>query len=126
MDKLVPGPGTAVISNLHVLRGLAALGVVIYHTDFRLPGARHTDFSGVAIFFVLSGFLMTYITRESAAGFMTARLTRIVPLYWIATVFTALWVSSGLNNPNYVFPLLFRWSYTDPWLIVEFFQKMLA
>jgi peptidoglycan/LPS O-acetylase OafA/YrhL len=27
------------------LRGLAAFGVAFYHTDFRLAGAWHTDFS---------------------------------------------------------------------------------
>jgi exopolysaccharide production protein ExoZ len=71
--------------NLQVLRGLAALGVVFYHTGFRLAGDWHTDFSGVAIFFVISGFIMCFITRENADGFLKMRLIRIVPMYWLCT-----------------------------------------
>ena len=40
------------ISNLQILRGLAAVGVVFYHIDFRLPGDWHTEFFGVSTFFV--------------------------------------------------------------------------
>lgn len=72
--------------NLQVLRGLAALGVAFYHTDFHLAGDWHTDFSGVAIFFVISGFIMCFITREDADGFLTKRIVRIVPMYWLATL----------------------------------------
>ena len=65
--------------NLQLLRGFAALGVVFYHTDFRLAGDWHTDFSGVAIFFVISGFIMCFITRDDADGFLAKRFIRIVP-----------------------------------------------
>jgi exopolysaccharide production protein ExoZ len=78
------------LANLQMLRGLAALGVVFYHTDYRLPGDVHTEFQGVAVFFVISGFIMTYITRKDANGFLTNRLIRIVPLYWVCTVAIAL------------------------------------
>ena len=67
--------------NLQFLRGFAALGVVFYHTDFRLAGEWHTDFSGVAIFFVISGFIMCFITRVDADRFLVKRLIRIVPMY---------------------------------------------
>jgi exopolysaccharide production protein ExoZ len=87
--------------NLQVLRGIAALGVVFYHTDFRLPGDWHTDFSGVAIFFVISGFIMCFITRESADGFLLNRLIRIVPMYWLATlVFVLLRYGVGSLSPG--------------------------
>jgi exopolysaccharide production protein ExoZ len=81
-----------VISNLQILRGLAALGVVFYHTDFRLPGDWHTEFFGVSTFFVISGFIMCFITRDpeggdaTARGFMMRRLIRIVPAYWLCTI----------------------------------------
>jgi exopolysaccharide production protein ExoZ len=58
---------------------------VFYHTDFRLAGDWHTDFSGVAIFFVISGFIMCFITRENADEFLKMRLIRIVPMYWLCT-----------------------------------------
>ncbi|WP_298258647.1 acyltransferase [Bradyrhizobium sp.] len=77
--------------NLQVLRGCAALGVAFYHTGFNLAGDWHTDFSGVAVFFVISGFIMCFITRENAEGFLTKRFIRVIPMYWLGTLaFVAL------------------------------------
>ena len=96
------------LSNLQILRGLAALGVVFYHTDYRLAGDWHTDFNGVAIFFVISGFIMSYITQNGERDFLTRRVVRIVPMYWIATLALiimghrfgllrpSIWINSGL------------------------------
>ena len=56
--------------------------------------ARYGEF-GVDIFFVLSGFLMIYTTRNKQPGFntalefMRARIARIVPLYWMLTIIYA-------------------------------------
>jgi exopolysaccharide production protein ExoZ len=94
------------ISNLQLLRGMAALAVVFYHGAFVIPGMQHTDFQAVAVFFVISGFIMTYITRDSADGFLRDRIFRIVPLYWIATIVYVIWTKFGLNN----IPV----SWTDP------------
>lgn len=77
---------TRMISNLQVLRGLAALGVVFYHTAFTFNGGVHTEFQGVSVFFVISGFIMTYITRDDSSHFLVQRLIRIVPLYWLCTL----------------------------------------
>ena len=74
------------LSNLQVLRGFAALGVVFFHTDYRLAGDWHTEFFGVATFFVISGFIMGFITRDNADDFLAKRLVRIAPLYWLCTV----------------------------------------
>jgi exopolysaccharide production protein ExoZ len=74
------------ILNLQVLRGLAALAVVLYHTAFTFNGGVHTEFQGVAVFFVISGFIMTYITRDGADQFLVHRFIRIVPLYWLCTL----------------------------------------
>jgi exopolysaccharide production protein ExoZ len=74
------------ISNLQVLRGLAALAVVFYHTAFTINGSVHTDFQAVSVFFVISGFIMTYITRNDTDRFLANRLIRIVPLYWLCTL----------------------------------------
>jgi len=44
---------------------------------------------GVQLFFVISGFIMVYITNERAptpAKFMANRIVRIVPLYWAMTL----------------------------------------
>ncbi|HEY5994811.1 MAG TPA: acyltransferase [Gallionellaceae bacterium] len=93
------------ISNLQALRGLAALAVVFYHTAFTFNGGVHTEFMAIAVFFVISGFIMTYITRDNgdAKYFLTQRLIRIVPMYWLSTlvliVLTAI-VHSGHTWDN--------------------------
>jgi exopolysaccharide production protein ExoZ len=74
------------ISNLQLLRALAALAVVFYHTDYRFGADVHTEFQGVSVFFVISGFIMTYITRKDASRFLVQRFIRIVPLYWMSTL----------------------------------------
>lgn len=80
------GAGLTLIYNLQVVRAIAAVGVVIFHIDYRFVPQVHTDFLGVATFFVLSGFLMCYITKDEADGFFVSRLVRIVPLYWLCTL----------------------------------------
>jgi len=97
------------ISNLQVLRGLAALAVVFYHTAFTFNGGTHTDFQAVSVFFVISGFIMTYITRAESQQFLQQRLVRIVPLYWLCTLGTLAavwllkesgrtWADAGIGN----------------------------
>lgn len=115
---------TIMITNLQLVRALAALGVVFYHTAYVIKGGTHTEFQGVAIFFALSGFLMTYLAQADSAGreFFTRRLARIVPLYWLATFFSVLWFSYGLGNLPYTVPLLVQWLLHDPkqlfvWLV---------
>jgi exopolysaccharide production protein ExoZ len=85
------------ISNLQVLRGLAALAVVFYHTAFTFNGGIHTDFQAVSVFFVISGFIMSYITRADSSQFLQQRLVRIVPLYWLCTLsaLVAAWLLRG-------------------------------
>ena len=76
--------------NIQALRGFAALAVAFYHTDYRLPGDLHTDFRGVAIFFVISGFIMCFITRADPNDFLMKRAIRIVPMYWLCTLLLIL------------------------------------
>lgn len=87
------------IQNIQVLRGLAALSVVYYHTGFVLYKGVHTDFQGVSVFFIISGFIMTYITQSGNRAFLMRRIIRIVPLYWIITSIAFLCFS-------FMFPIL--------------------
>jgi exopolysaccharide production protein ExoZ len=75
------------IGNLQLLRGIAAIGVVFYHTDYRLAGNAHSDLRGVETFFVISGFIMCYISQSDPRLFFWKRVLRIVPLYWLCTAF---------------------------------------
>jgi len=77
-----------VIYNLQLLRAVAALVVVFAHAcssaGFGL-GLSVGAF-GVDIFFVISGFTISYVgSNLPAKVFLTRRLIRIVPLYWGAT-----------------------------------------
>ncbi|WP_146208403.1 acyltransferase family protein [Cupriavidus plantarum] len=103
------------ITNLQLVRALAALAVVFYHTGYIVPGHTHTELQGVAIFFALSGFLMAYLaqTSSSAREFFDRRIVRIVPLYWVMTIFSVLWFNYGLGNPVYQWPLLWQWLIHD-------------
>lgn len=75
--------------NLHLLRAFAALGVVYYHitSDAGLNLTPNIGAHGVDVFFVISGFIISYIAAESPRHFLTRRLIRIVPFYWAATLF---------------------------------------
>jgi exopolysaccharide production protein ExoZ len=80
------------------LRGLAASFVVFHHARDQLPAAAaliptQIGLAGVDLFFVISGFVMTYtaaMNRYSAGEFLARRTVRIVPLYWVVTAALAL------------------------------------
>jgi exopolysaccharide production protein ExoZ len=80
---------------LQYLRALAAYAVVYAHTT-----TQHEPYSeflpyfgsfGVDIFFVISGFIMVWIARETDAPlpFFINRIRRVVPLYWFFTLLMA-------------------------------------
>lgn len=86
--------------DINALRAIAVISVVLFHFD--LPGFNG-GFSGVDIFFVISGFLMTKIITEgldaqrfSVVGFYMARARRIIPALFVVSVivltFGILWV----------------------------------
>jgi len=79
--------------NLHLLRVIAALGVVYFHTTSTAGLGLDWDVGsrGVDVFFVISGFIITYIGTSKPDHFFVRRLIRVVPFYWGATlvVFTA-------------------------------------
>lgn len=83
------------ITNIQVLRGLAALAVVLLHTEYKIFGVVATQFQGVSIFFVISGFIVAYITQSGMSQFLTRRIVRIVPIYWVVTGFGFFWLSLG-------------------------------
>ena len=84
------------IDNIQVLRFLAAFSVMMVHLPIFGFGAW-----GVDIFFVISGFIMMYVTEFNERNFFIKRIIRIVPLYWILTlgVFSvAFFFPDLLNN----------------------------
>ena len=96
------GPAhTRVVISIQALRALAALAVAIIHFEtvyLILIGHANGPFilfsfsSGVDVFFVISGFIMVLSSEQFFAApngpreFLTRRLARIVPLYWVTSV----------------------------------------
>lgn len=77
--------------SIQYLRGIAAVGVVVFHVYENPPVPLGTNFwigaHGVDIFFVISGFIMYAAARtERFVQFVSRRLIRIFPLYWLATL----------------------------------------
>ena len=98
------GPAVPVVSNVQILRGIAALMVLLYHIGNELSDRGFqgnlptfwTGSGGVDVFFVISGFIMVYSTgpvfAKPGAGplFLLRRAARLVPLYWIITTLALL------------------------------------
>lgn len=93
--------------NLHLLRVIAALGVVYFHTtsEAGLKLDWNVGSSGVDLFFVISGFIIAYIGTSKPEYFLRRRLIRVAPFYWAATLGVFALVS--------VAPQLFRSTTSD-------------
>lgn len=98
----------ATLYGIQHLRALAALLVVFHHVNNKAMGlyaAKNSlsfGMAGVDIFFVISGFIMLYITRDrilSPLDFFLRRLLRILPVYWITTILAGL----AINFAPYFF-----------------------
>jgi exopolysaccharide production protein ExoZ len=76
------------IQNVQTLRAVAALAVVFLHTTSQAGLGLWPSFGnfGVDIFFVISGFIISYMTSKDPSSFMVKRVVRIVPFYWSATL----------------------------------------
>src|SRR5262249_27150790 len=77
------------------LRAFAALFVFFFHTDQRMPFTKPVaqyGFTGVAFFFVLSGFVLawSFETRRSKKTFYLRRFARIYPSYLVMLIVAAL------------------------------------
>ncbi|MCZ4428958.1 acyltransferase [Agrobacterium sp. SOY23] len=111
------------IFNLQVLRAVAAYLVFFHHFVPNLtpyfPNAKSYEFgaAGVDIFFVLSGFIMVVTTFNKESDpfrFMLNRIVRIVPMYWIVTLFVVALFVIGFRpvgvmelRADYIFNSLF-------------------
>ncbi|PYE49910.1 acyltransferase family protein [Deinococcus yavapaiensis] len=110
---------TATLHALTGLRFIAAVHVVLYHYGTRtfegLPAwivnILHAGYVGVTLFFVLSGFILTYVYLDAdarrtvdARKFWIARVARIYPVYLLGLL---LWLPFFLGKAggNFISPL---------------------
>lgn len=115
---------------IQYLRAIAALAVVYSHaTQGYAPYEAVLPYAGVFgvdIFFVISGFIMVWIARDTdrPVAFFVNRVRRVVPLYWFFTLLLALIMlvlpsvmdNASLEIGALVQSLLFfpHWSATHP------------
>jgi len=87
-------------------RGVAALLVVLYHAALHvegdIPGSAvlwglpHFGHAGVDFFFVLSGFIISFVHRKDLGRpnrlghYLERRFTRVFPFYWLVLGFSLL------------------------------------
>ena len=120
----------AYIPELQGLRGLAVLGVVIYHCHPRLVGtwlysASLWGWAGVNLFFVLSGFLITSILLEARdrphyfRNFYARRALRIWPVYVLVLAVCYA------NAPWFIGPGVWDAVKTAPWWAYALFLQNL-
>lgn len=100
------------ITGIDALRALAVLSVMIYHLDFKTLGG---GFTGVDIFFVISGFVVSYSLslhqnesfKKFIISFYARRVLRILPALFFCLIITMIvsvafvpesWVSNSIVN----------------------------
>jgi peptidoglycan/LPS O-acetylase OafA/YrhL len=103
------------IPALDGVRGLAAVAVLMHHIGF---GTGPLGAYGVAVFFVLSGFLITWLLLKensrtgdvSLRNFYIRRTLRIFPafyVYWAITVLGFYWMRGSISWPEPIAAFLY-------------------
>src|SRR4029453_8643404 len=99
------------------MRALAALGVLVCHVALQVGFSPHNRFGhyfarldvGVAVFFVLSGFLLyrPFVARRmdgrprpSPRDYLRNRFLRIFPGYWLALTLLDVWFYVRARPPT--------------------------
>lgn len=97
--------------NLDYLRGLAALGIMIYHYSNGIFSRSADTFMGrlgvygVAVFYILSGLTLFHVYHENMKptwqeiqSFFKKRFFRIFPLLWVITIIAVI---VSMKMPNF-------------------------
>jgi peptidoglycan/LPS O-acetylase OafA/YrhL len=125
-DALTPPEGNPRFPALDGLRAVAAISVVAFHADQFVRAQNtvvgrvfsHLDV-GVAVFFVITGFLLYRPFMASALGdvpptptslFYRRRVLRILPGYWVALIVLAPLIAYArpFGLPNFFFIQIYR------------------
>lgn len=102
------------LRSLTGVRAVAAIWVLFFHSSFdqipHMPAlvarAVGVGYAAVSLFFVLSGFILTYNyasrldARKGLGGYFVARAARIYPVYLLALAFGAIFEGPLLNPTN--------------------------
>ena len=94
------------IDSLQYLRAIAAIWVLITHVfqicEYHPFGYMLAGQYGVDVFFILSGFIIYYTTKEDSSWvtFAIKRIFRIFPLYWVCLL--AYWIRDGCSDISWL------------------------
>jgi len=122
-QTLSPMPGMPRFAALDGWRAISILLVLAGHLFPLGPKAYQVNESvatlGMAIFFTLSGFLITttLLYRPSVSEFLIRRLCRIVPLAWL---FTAIALTIAQVTPSYYFAQFLFYSNLPPFWLTQY------
>jgi peptidoglycan/LPS O-acetylase OafA/YrhL len=100
-------PDSRTFHTLDALRGIAAIGVVMYHIQWAfLPAAAPGGYLAVDLFFMMSGVVLShaYEARFRAGmgtiAFMRVRLIRLYPLYLLGMLFGVVVTVASMFGRN--------------------------
>lgn len=121
------------IAGFDGIRGLSVLAVVCTHLhvysavhEASLLSARVIPMihgsTGVQAFFILSGFLITYLLvkeheatgRISLRNFYVRRTLRIFPIYLLVLILTlcmSMWLETGVNRKSFLYAFLYAYNF---------------
>ena len=105
---------SAKIDSLQAIRAFASISVMLFHGTVIIHERLNylflnnlfiAGFSGVDIFFVLSGFIILYTSHNKtidSTSFLQKRFVRIYPIYWLVTLFLviAFFMSPTVNQAH--------------------------
>lgn len=108
-------PSQKHISAIDGLRAIAVMGVFFFH--LRLPGFQWGA-SGVQLFFVISGFLITGILIDTIShphyfkNFYIRRSLRIFPIYYLTLILLSIWgLARGYDISAQYLPYFFTYTH---------------
>ncbi len=102
------------LDTIQCLRGAACLLVLLFHgalteakfwpeSDYKFLSAFRFGFAGVDLFFVISGFIITWVTFErigrpsNIPTFFAKRALRVYPVFWVVYAMLSLAVYYGVG-----------------------------
>lgn len=147
-DLASKGRGALKLHSIQALRAVAALLVMVYHTRAIemdaiarngldeapfLSAFVSNGFSGVDFFFVISGFIMVYVTGKvqprlaTVGAFLFARAARIYPLWWLFAAIMTVYFFVAYGLPYDVERLANSSELTrdNPWLYLFYSYALL-